>query len=93
MARAFDSVKAQLFGIGTSESGNICIDGVIHKAFIEVNEEGTRAGAATKISGVEGGVPDKSLFRYITLNRPYIYMLLDLETNVPIFIGIMRDPE
>ncbi len=93
MARAFDPVKAQLFGIGTSESGNICIDGVIHKAFIEVNEEGTRAGAATKISGVEGGVPDKSLFRYITLNRPYIYMLLDLETNVPIFIGIMRDPE
>ena len=93
MARAFDPVKAQLFGIGTSESGNICIDGVIHKAFIEVNEEGTRAGAATKISGVEGGIPDESLIRYITLNRPYIYMLLDLETNVPIFIGIMRDPE
>ena len=93
MTRAFDSEKAQLFGIGTSEKGNISINGVIHKTFIAVNEEGTRAGAATVLDLVEGGGGlNKSLVKNVDLNRPYIYMLVDLETNVPIFMGIMRDP-
>lgn len=93
MVRAFDSERAQLCGIGTSESGNINIGKVVHKTFIEVNEEGTRAGAATVLDLVEGGGAfNKSLVKNVDLNRPYIYMLVDLETNVPIFIGVMRDP-
>lgn len=93
MVRAFDSERAQLCGIGTSESGNINIGKVVHKTFIEVNEEGTRAGAATVLDLFEGGGAfNKSLVKNVDLNRPYIYMLVDLETNVPIFIGVMRDP-
>lgn len=93
MVRAFDSERAQLCGIGTSESGNINIGKVVHKTFIEVNEEGTRAGAATVLDLFEGGGAfNKSLVKNVDLNRPYIYMLVDLETNVPIFMGIMRDP-
>ncbi len=92
MVRAFDSERAQLNGIGTSESGNISIGKVVHKTFIEVNEEGTRAGAATAVIMYGGGF-EPSLTKNVDLNRPYIYMLVDLETNVPIFMGIMRDPE
>ena len=92
MTRAFDSEKAQLFGIGTSESGNISIGKVVHKTFIEVNERGTKAGAASVLDLKVGGAFKESLIKNVNLNRPYIYMLVDLETNVPIFMGIMRDP-
>lgn len=77
------------FGLMGSFNGNIYIDNVIHKTFIEVNERGTRAGAATAIPtlGITG-IGDVS----IHLDRPFVYMLIDLDTNTPFFIGTMMDP-
>ena len=89
MPLAFDPDHADFSGLGTSVDDNIYIDRVIHEAFIQVGEKGTKAGAATVIemtnkSSVDG---DKQIY----LDRPFVYMLIDCENNIPFFIGTMMD--
>ena len=89
MPLAFDPDYADFSGLGTSVDDNIYIDRVIHEAFIQVGEKGTKAGAATVIemtnkSSVDG---DKQIY----LDRPFVYMLIDCENNIPFFIGTMMD--
>ena len=50
---AFDPTLADFSRMGSSERGPLHVDGVLHKTFIDVNEEGTRAAAATVV-GMDG---------------------------------------
>ena len=90
MTLAFDPDRADLSGIGSAK-GNLYISRVLHKSFISVGEQGTRAGAATAVEIMTKGVfaPNP---KEIVLNRPFVYMLVDLETGVPFFIGTLQDP-
>ena len=90
--QAFDINKADFRNLGTSTAGNIFIKDVFHKTFISVDEKGTKAGAATVVA-LEDGALFLSEPKEIFLDRPFIYMLIDCETNSPIFIGVMRDLE
>ena len=85
MPTAFDADNADFSGIGKSTAGNIFIGIVIHKSNITVNEKGTKAGAATVVETLDSCAPleDKS----VILNRPFVYMIIDNSTNLPIFIG------
>ncbi len=91
MPNAFSPEKAD-FGLMGSYDVNIYIDNVIHRTFIEVNERGTKAGAATALPtlGITVNGPDDI---HIYLDRPFVYMLIDLDTNTPFFIGTMMNPE
>jgi len=62
----------------------------IHKAFIEVNEEGTEAAAATAVlfSTRSGGRSKKMFFA----NRPFMFMVYDSINNVPVFMGKITNP-
>ena len=85
---AFDSGAADFSGLGESGMGNIYVNRVIHKTYIEVGELGTRAGAVTIIEAVNESItiePPKS----VILDRPFLYMIIDCENNIPIFIGTM----
>jgi serpin B len=62
------------------------ISRVIHKTFIEVNERGTRAGAATGVEATNAGVLND--IKKVILDRPFVYMLYDNETKMPFFIGV-----
>lgn len=88
MPKAF-SCDAEFGGLGTSTAGNIFISRVLHKTFISVGEKGTKAGAATLVEMVDGAIiePDKQVY----LDRPFVYMLVDCENNIPFFIGTMTD--
>ena len=86
MADAFDIYKADFSGIGSQRDGNLYISGVVHKTFIEVSERGTRAGAATMVA-VNGGAGMPSESRTVYLDRPFVYMIVDCESNLPVFIG------
>lgn len=90
MPRAFDIETAEFKGLGTSIAGNIYISRVIHKTFISVDERGTRAGAATAVECCD----EAAMFfeHTIRLDRPFVYMLIDTETNLPFFIGTLTDP-
>ena len=85
--------SADFSGLGTSTGGNISITRVLHKTFISVAEQGTRAGAATVVEMNDGCAPEFEEPKYVTLDRPFVYMLIDRETNVPFFIGTLTDPE
>ena len=92
MIDAFDQSKADFEGLGTSGAGNIYISRVIHKTFISVAEMGTKAGAATVVEMADGGaMPDE--IKEVYLNRPFVYMLIDCENDIPFFIGTMMDVE
>lgn len=93
MSDAFDPSYADFSGIGHSAAGNIYINRVLHKTFISVDEKGTKAGAATAAEMVsesamsDGAAESKTVY----LNRPFLYMLIDCEANLPIFVGVTMD--
>lgn len=90
MTDAFDMDLADFTGLGKSEAGNIFISRVLHKTYIAVDEKGTKAGAATVVEMLAGGAaPSDEITVY--LDRPFVYMLIDCETNLPIFFGTVMD--
>ena len=86
MPTAFDEFNADFSGIGKSTVGNISIGKVIHKTKIEVNEKGTKAGAAALVEMVDNACAINE--KQVILNRPFMYMILDNETMLPLFAGI-----
>lgn len=93
MTDAFDYRVADFSRLGTyNVSGmNICINRVLHKTLIAVTEQGTKAGAATAVEMVAEGAAEIQEYREVILDRPFVYMLIDCETNLPFFIGTMMD--
>ena len=90
---AFDWRVADFSGLGTYnvDGMNICINRVLHKTFISVTEQGTRAGAATAVEMVAEGAAEIIEYKEVVLDRPFVYMLIDCETNLPFFIGTMMN--
>lgn len=93
MTDAFDWQVADFSKLGTYnvDGMNICINRVLHKTFISVSEQGTRAGAATAVEMVADGAMEIVEFKEVVLDRPFVYMLIDCETNLPFFIGTMMN--
>lgn len=91
MPRAFDSSRAEFEGLGVSADGNIYISRVLHKTFISVGEKGTKAGAATVVEMLDESAPAAGPQepKQVYLDRPFVYMLIDCEHNVPFFMGTM----
>lgn len=83
---AFDSKTADFSSL--IENRDAYISTVVHKTFIEVDENGTRAAASTLV-----GADTMSLMEpySVFLNRPFVYMIVDTETNLPLFIGVQTE--
>ncbi len=92
MTDAFDVNVADFSRMGSCESGNLHIGRVLHKTTITVAEQGTKAGAATVVEILCGSAftPDPKV---VTLDRPFVYMIIDCRQNIPFFIGTMMDME
>ncbi len=93
MTDVFNVYKADFSKLGDVPDGyNIFINRVIHKTFVEVNEKGTRAGAATIDEMLEEcAFMDPEPPKVVYLDRPFIYMIIDCETNIPVFIGSLMN--
>lgn len=85
--KAFDAGEADFSKLGSSEYGNIGIEEVLHKTYISVDENGTN-GSSSAAAGITYGIADQTL----TLNRPFLYMIIDNATDMPIFIGTVMNP-
>ena len=70
--------------------GNLYIAEAIHKTYIEVDENGTKAAAVTGIGAAAESVP---VVIHVLLDRPFVYMIIDNHTNLPIFIGTLMSVE
>ena len=67
------------------------ISAVIHQAFVEVNEEGTEAAAATAVAmiGITSAGPTYPVFR---ADQPFIFIIRQKETGKILFLGRVNDP-
>jgi serpin B len=72
---------------GMTGKSNIFIDEVVHKAFVEVNEEGTEAAAATGIIMRTTSMPPQ-----FTANRPFLFLIRENTSGTILFIGKVMDP-
>lgn len=89
MGDAFDPDAADFTGI--SAGGNLFISRVLHKASIDVNEKGTKAGAVTSVEIAETSAPEEpGEIKTVYLDRPFVYLLIDRETNLPLFMGVVE---
>lgn len=92
MTDAFNGSLADFSSLGTSSDGNIYIGRVIHKTYIQVGEKGTKAGAATAVEmNDESAYVTEGEIKQVYLDRPFVYMLIDCENNIPFFIGTAMD--
>ena len=86
MPSAFSDESADFSNMTNSD---VFISSVIHKSFISVDNEGTRAAAVTVVE-MKDACEYKPAWS-VTLDRPFVYMIVDNETNLPIFIGCLTD--
>lgn len=91
--KAFDPGLADFSDLGTDEAGQpLYVSLVRQKAVIELNEEGVKAGAVTVVEMRAGsGMPAEEPVE-MNLDHPFVYMILDMETQVPLFVGILDEP-
>ncbi|MFC7522511.1 serpin family protein [Parapedobacter sp. GCM10030251] len=74
---------------GINEIGELKIDEVKHKSFIEVNEEGTEAAAVTSVGIILTSLPQTYAF---TVDRPFLFAIREMNTGLILFIGQVNDP-
>lgn len=94
MTDAFDAARADFTRMGTSEQGPLYLGGVLHKTFVDVNEEGTRAAAATVIQMDGAAAPGGPIeYHEVILDRPFVYLIVDLRCDLPVFVGTVMSVE
>ena len=84
----FDGDKADLSGI--SGNRDLFVSGVYHKAFLEVNEEGSEAAAATAAVMMLNSMPAKPV--RITCNHPFLFLIKHNPTRSVLFMGRFVTP-
>ena len=93
MKEAF-SQKADFRGISnpSNSADRLRIENVFHKSFVAMNEAGTEAAAASAVMmGRKGAAPGKPI--ELQLNRPFLFMIRDKETNTILFVGRVAHPK
>ncbi|XP_005398986.1 PREDICTED: leukocyte elastase inhibitor [Chinchilla lanigera] len=83
----FNSSKADLSGI--SGARDLSVSKIIHKAFIDVNEEGTEAAAATAGVAVFAMLVQEVNF---LADHPFLFIIKEKSANTPLFIGRLSSP-
>jgi len=87
MVQAFDT-RADLTGM--TERPELYIDDVYHKAFVAVDEKGTEAAAATAVVIGIKAMPAQP--REVKVDRPFIFLIRDVETGAILFLGHVVNP-
>ncbi len=94
MAEAFDPARANFSGIANlTGDQRLVISEVRHKAFAEVNEEGTKAAAVTSVGATltSISVPPKPFV--MKVDRPFFFAIRDNTTGSLLFMGSVVDPK
>ncbi|CAM4696669.1 unnamed protein product [Leuciscus chuanchicus] len=90
MEDVFDMQKVNLSGM--SSNNDLVVSSVIHKAFVEVNEKGTEAAAATgAVVGVTSVMPS-SPPKIFTADHPFLFFIRHNPSNVCLFYGRLCSP-
>jgi serpin B len=87
MAIAFDPARADFYRIADVRPERLFISRVEQKTFLEVNEEGTEAAAAT---GVGIGVTSAPQVVHLVVNRPFLFAIREPRTGTVVFLGLIN---
>lgn len=90
MTLAFDPQRADFHGMSTEE--HLYISAVVHKAFVNVDEEGTEAAAATGIGMAAMAMraePPPKLFK---ADHPFLFAIVDRQSGAMLFMGRVAKP-
>ncbi len=71
---------------------DLAISAVLHKAFVDVNEEGTEAAAATGVGFAATSVHAPSEPKHFRADRPFLYLIRDNKTGSVLFLGRLTEP-
>jgi serpin B len=94
MRLAFVRREADFTGIANppDPDDRLHVSEAFHKAFIRVDEEGTEAAAATAVvMAIAGGMPMAPANTFIA-DRPFLFLLRDVDTGMVLFLGRVVDP-
>lgn len=89
METAF-STQANFSGINGMR--DLFLNKVVHEAFFSLDEAGVVATAATSASINVTATPPTSPIRSFVADRPFLFVLVDLKSRLPLFIGKVQDP-
>ena len=91
MTDAYSFEDADFGGIGemASEQDNIYLDSIVHKTTMSVDENGTRAAAVTAARAP--GSPMPTEIKQLTFDRPFVCMIVEVESGIPLFMGTVMD--
>lgn len=85
--KIFDPNAKSLQNMGESLV-DLYVGSIKQKTYIRVDEEGTEAASV-----VESTIEETSMAESIEFNRPFLYGVIDKESKLPIFLGVMDNPK
>lgn len=85
-----DAFKQNADFSGMDKMNEVSISNVIHQAFVEVNEEGTEAAAATAVVMMKRSAARNPVFR---ADKPFLFFIMDRRTDIILFSGRLSRPE
>lgn len=95
MGVAFDPNKADFTSMAPAAepADRLHISRVLHKAFVEVNEEGTEAAAATAVVMATKSISmdEEPPFVFVA-DRPFVYLIEEAQTGAVLFLGALNEP-
>jgi serpin B len=77
---------------GITEAERLAIGAVAHKAYVDVDEQGTEAAAATAVSFRPTAVFRAPTPVTMTVDRPFLFVIIHTPTGLPLFVGQVRRP-
>ncbi|HEY3015435.1 MAG TPA: serpin family protein [Nocardioides sp.] len=77
------------FSAMTTDDTALLIKAVLHQTFVAVDEEGTEAAAATAVVMGETSMP---IYEQVVVDRPFLFVIHDVEHGTPLFLGRVADP-
>lgn len=91
---AFSGKAANFSGIASTadlNDENLYISRVLHKTFVTVDERGTKAAAvsAVEAAATSAAPSDPPKPKVVHLDRPFVYAIIDSETHLPLFLGVV----
>ena len=92
MRRAFDLRQADFSGMTARppREAPLAINEVVHRAVIDVTEEGTEAAAATAITMMAASA--RPIAEAFTVDRPFLFYIVDDASGAILFQGRISDP-
>ncbi|XP_031633972.1 antichymotrypsin-2-like, partial [Contarinia nasturtii] len=93
MKEMFDEENANLSGLLESKE-QLYVSEVLHKAYIEINEEGAEAASATSLNvfHLYSANPPPPIIPKFQVDHPFLYYIWDTQTQTPVFSGRITKP-